>query len=394
MARPRLAALAMLAALAAATPVHAAESGGDLILDARLRYETVSQDGLQDAQALTLRTRLGYETPVWRGFRALAEAENVTALVDDYNSTTNGRTAYAVVADPETTELNRAQVSWSGSRGWAVLGRQRLVLGAARFVGNVGFRQNEQTFDAFRVDLRPRKDVTLTYAYLDRIHRVFGDDNPQGEWDSDTHLGQLDWKRPAGQVSAYAFLMAFENAPAQSNATYGARLAGSRAVGGELSATYEAEYARQTDHRNSPTSFDLDYLALAGGLKSGTRWASVGVERLGGDGARGFATPLATLHAFQGWADVFLTTPAAGVRDINLRAGLSVDAAVPLRLQATAHDFADADGSTGYGRELNLLLAAPINKHLMAEAKAAFFDGGHPAFANRTKVWLTLELKH
>lgn len=394
MFRPRLAVLAALATLAGSASAHAAEPGGDLIVDLRLRYETVSQDGLQDAQALTLRTRLGYETPDWRGFRALAEAENVTALVEDYNSMTNGRTAYAVVADPETTELNRAQVSWSGPGGAAVLGRQRLVLGAARFVGNVGFRQNEQTFDAFRADLRAGPDLALTYAYLDRIHRVVGDDHPQGEWESDTHLGQLDWKNPAGQVTAYAYLMAFENAPAQSNATYGARLAGSRPVGGDLSATYEAEYARQTDHRNSPTSFDLDYLALAGGLKTPNRWASVGLERLDGDGGRGFATPLATLHAFQGWADAFLTTPAAGVRDINLRAGLTVNAGVPLRLQAAAHDFADADGSTAYGRELDLLLAAPINKRLTAEAKAAFFHAHHPAFPDRTKVWVTLDLKH
>lgn len=396
MIAPRLAALAAFTALAAATTAHAAEPGGDLILDARLRYETVSQDGFQDAQALTLRTRLGYETPAWRGFRALAEAENVAALVEDYNSGANGRTAYAAVADPEATEINRAQVSWAGPRAGAVLGRQRLVLGAGRFVGNVGFRQNEQTFDAVRAELRPGPDLTLTYAYLDRIHRVFGDNHPQGEWDSDTHLGQLDWKSPGGQVTAYTYLMTFENAPAQSNATYGARLAGSRPIGGDLSATYEAEYARQTDHRNSPTSFDLDYLALAGGLKTATRWASVGVERLDGDGARGFATPLATLHAFQGWADAFLTTPAAGVRDVNLRAGLTAKGptGIPLRLQAAVHDFADADGSAAYGRELDLLLAAPITRRLAGEAKAAFFDGDHPAFPGRAKVWVTLELKH
>lgn len=396
MFRPRLAVVAALATLAGSALAHAAEPGGDLIVDLRLRYETVSQDGLQDAQALTLLTRLGYETPDWRGFRALAEAENVTAMVEDYNSGSNGRTAFAAVADPETTDINRAQVSWAGPRAGVVLGRQRLVLGAGRFLGNVGFRQNEQTIDAVRADLRARPDLTLTYAYLDRIHRVFGDDLPQGEWDSDTHLGQLDWKSPVGAFGAYAYLMAFESAPAQSNATYGARLSGLRPAGENLSVTYEVEYARQTDHRNSPASFDLDYLALAGGLKTATRWASVGVERLDGDGARGFATPLATLHAFQGWADALLTTPAAGVLDVNLRAGLTARGpnGIPVRLQAAAHDFADADGSAPYGRELDLLLAAPINKSLTAEAKAAFFDGDHPAFPGRTKVWVTLELKH
>ena len=41
-------------------------------------------------------------------------------------------------------------------------------------------------------------------------------------------------------------------------------------------------------------------------------------ESLEGNGARGFSTPLATLHAFQGWADVFLNTPADGVDDASL----------------------------------------------------------------------------
>ena len=30
---------------------------------------------------------------------------------------------------------------------------------------------------------------------------------------------------------------------------------------------------------------------------------------------KGFTTPLATLHKFQGFADKFLTTPANGIRD-------------------------------------------------------------------------------
>src|SRR3546814_12023345 len=41
-------------------------------------------------------------------------------------------------------------------------------------------------------------------------------------------------------------------------------------------------------------------------------------EVLGSDaGVFAFQTPLATLHKFQGWADLFLTTPSAGVRDLN-----------------------------------------------------------------------------
>lgn len=370
---------------------------GKLILESRLRLETVDQDGFaSDAEALTLRTRLGYETPAWRGFKLLVEGENVAVLNGDYNSTTNGKLGYPVVADPETTELNRAQISWTGRDADMVIGRQRLVLGNARFVGNAGFRQNEQTFDAARLVYRPTKSLTFTYAYVDRAHRVFGKDSPQGEWDSDSHLGQVELKTKAGQLTAYGYLLAFDNAPAQSSATWGARLAGVRPLSPGLNLTYEAELARQTDYRNSPTRFDLGYLDLGVGLKQSSRWFSLGFERLEGDGHRGFQTPLATLFAYQGWADVFLSTPPGGVRDLNLRAGATFKLgpkAIPLTLQAAAHDFTDDDGSRRYGREFDLAASIPITKRLTAEARAASFDGVRPGFADRQKFWLTLEAK-
>lgn len=389
---------ALIALVAPAAARAADDIPGKVILEMRLRSETVDQDGFgRDAHALTLRTRLGYETPAWNGFKLLVEGENVTALNADYNSTTNGKVSYPVVTDPEDTELNRAQVSWTGERGDAVVGRQRLILGNARFVGNVGFRQNEQTFDAAKTTFRPTKDLAFTYAYVDRVHRIFGDDHPQGEWDSDSHLVQAELKTALGQLTGYGYLLDFETAPAQSSATWGARFAGSRPLRDGLSVTYELEAARQTDYGAAPTDFELGYVALAAGLKGKTRWVAVGVERLDGDGRRGFGTPLATLHAFQGWADVFLNTPASGVRDLNLRAGatLPLEApAGPLRVQAAAHEFTDDDGSARFGREFDLLLAAPLSKQVSAELKAAFFDGARPAFADRTKVWLTLEYRY
>lgn len=390
-----------LALATAAVPGLAAADDaphGDVILDARLRYETVSQDGFgKDAQALTLRTRLGYETPAWRGFKALVEGENVVALVDRYNSNTNGKTAYPTVADPETTDLNRVQVSYSGKSVDGVIGRQRIILGNARFIGNSGFRQTEQTFDAVKLGLRPADGVAFTYAYIERVHRVFTAKSAQGDWVSDSHLLQVDAKTAVGQVTGYGYLLDFENAPTQSSATWGMRLTGAHKLSRGLTATYEAEYARQTDYRNSPTAFDLDYLDLGIGLKSGARAASLGLERLDGDGRRGFQTPLATLHAFQGWADVFLTTPANGVRDLNLRASTSFKPQGwqgPVKLQAALHDFADADGGRRYGREVDALVSTPLTPHLTAELKGAVFDGATRAFADRTKVWVTLEAKY
>jgi hypothetical protein len=390
--------------LAAALPTlaQAAEPArGQILLDARLRYEAVSQDGLaKDAQALTLRTRLGYETAAVHGVKLLVEGENVTALDGRYNSQVNGKTAYPVVADPETTQLNRLQLSWTGllgdgATGGATVGRQRLILDNARFIGNVGFRQTEQTFDAITLVYRPSPRLSLTYAYLDKVHRILGDGHAQGSWRSDSHIVQIAAKTPIGQVSASAYLLDFANAPAQSSATYDIRLTGSRPVSPDLSITYEAQYARQSDYGNSPTGFTLDYLALGAGLKSKVSAVTLGVERLDGDGRRGFQTPLATLHAFQGWADVFLTTPANGVRDLALTASTNVthSKAHPVKLQAALHRFDTADGDAKLGDEMNLAISAPLTPKLSVELAAAAFNGDQPAFRDRTKLWLTLAYK-
>ena len=390
--------------LAAALPTlaQAAEPArGQILLDARLRYEGVEQDGLsKDAQALTLRTRLGYETAAVHGVKLLVEGENVTALDGRYNSQVNGKTAYPVVADPQTTQLNRLQLSWSGpisagGSGGATVGRQRLILDNARFIGNVGFRQTEQTFDAITLVYRPSPRLTLTYAYLDKVHRILGDGHAQGSWRSDSHIAQLAARTAIGQVSASAYLLDLANAPAQSSATYDIRLTGSRPVSPDLSITYEAQYARQSDYGNSPTDFTLDYLALGAGLKSKVSAVTLGVERLDGDGRRGFQTPLATLHAFQGWADVFLITPPNGVRDLALTASTNVthSRAHPVKLQAALHRFDTADGDAKLGDEMNLAISAPLTPKLSVELAAAGFNGDQPAFRDRTKLWLTLAYK-
>jgi hypothetical protein len=391
-------ALSALGALISAPMAHAqsAPNEGDWIFDSRLRYESVEQDGLEDADAFTWRARVGYETPAWRGWRALAEVEGVAQLNDEFNDTVNGHTAYAVIADPEAFELNRLQLAWSGEHGRrAVIGRQRIVLNNARFVGNVGFRQNEQTFDAVRLEARPFERVAFTYLYLDRVRRIFGDDSPQGEWESDSHVLQADVTLPWGKASLYGLALDFQNAPAQSSQTYGARWSHEWEAGA-FRPRITLEAAAQSDYRGNTTGFDLGYQHAEFALKRDRWTVTAGGERLDGDGTRGFATPLATLHAFQGWADVFLTTPPDGVTD--LYAGFSYNtrlwpAAQPVTFSLVAHDFSD-DGADGeLGSELDGLVRVTLNEHASLEAKAAYFDGDDPRFADRTKFWLAFEYR-
>ena len=110
----------------AADPVTAIQAGAPIV-ELRARYEGVEQAGRpDDAEALTLRSRLGWQTAKWSGLQALVEFEDVRPLADDrYDSALNGRTTYAQVFDPEVTELNRAQLVWTPSKDYTLtLGRE------------------------------------------------------------------------------------------------------------------------------------------------------------------------------------------------------------------------------------------------------------------------------
>lgn len=391
----------LCAAAAASAALSASEAwaqtqapASDLIVDGRLRYEHVEQDGLKDADALTLRLRLGYERALGARLAVLGEIEGVALINDDFADTVRSRPGQAVVLDPEALEVNRLQAKWASGGFAAILGRQRLILSNARFVGNVGFRQNEQTFDALRMTYNAAKKLGVTYIYVDQVRRILGDDSPNGEWESDSHIAQVDMKSALGDFSGYALLLDFENAATQSGQTYGLRW--TRTIAADpYRLTMGAEAATQSDYGNSQTSFDVSYFAGSAGMQRGPWRAGLGGEVLEGDGARGFATPLATLHAFQGWADVFLTTPADGVRDLNGSLSWTDDTPAlgrSLTLTARYHDFSSDDGDARFGSEVDAVVNWRINDRWSVEAKAAHFDGEDPRFADRSKIWLAVEL--
>ena len=78
----------------------------------------------------------------------MIEAEDILAADGDSYSQSGlnpAATCRAVVGDPETSEINQVFLSCTGGKTTATVGRQRLVLDGARFVGDVGWRQNMQT---------------------------------------------------------------------------------------------------------------------------------------------------------------------------------------------------------------------------------------------------------
>ncbi|BCR23957.1 alginate export family protein [Aquipseudomonas alcaligenes] len=380
---------------------------GKPILDARYRFENVDQNNdLRDANAQTLRTRAGFQSGQWYGLSGLLEVDNVSRIGDDaYNSTRNGQKEYAVVADPDGTEVNQALLRYDHKLGSAVLGRQRINLDNQRFIGSVAWRQNEQTFDGALTQLKPLDGLTLSYAYLDQVNTVFGPDN--GRYDNLTNPANIDGHShlinaqyvfmPQLTATAYSYLLDLDNiavAPTAVEGTLSSQTSGLRLNGVVAGVSYALEYAQQKDYGDNPLELDSEYyLAELGYTLKGVQ-LKAGYEVLGGDngsGNRAFQTPLATKHAFQGWADQFLTTPADGIEDAY------VGVTAPLlggTLQAWYHDFSTEQGSDEYGNEIDLSYAHPIPgvKGLVGLLKYATYDSDDKARTVDTdKVWLQLQ---
>ncbi|MBN4073812.1 alginate export family protein [Beggiatoa alba] len=368
-------------------------------MDARLRFENADQDNLPDnSNALTLRTRLGYETGKVSGFGGFFEFENVTAIGNEDNFLSpgpfgNGVTGRPVVADPSLTEINQAYISYAGiSDTVAKYGRQRIVYDNARFIGDVIWRQNQQTYDGFAINNTSLGDTSLSYSFITNQNNVLG-----ANVDVDVHSINASYSGfAAGKLTAYAYLSDFEAIDANDNDTYGLRFSGLSPIGNNK-ILYAAEYARQSDSNDNPASFDHDYLFFEGGLTFGPGiTAKVAYELLGSDnGNTSFFTPFATLFKFQGWADIFLGTAnatgfAGGVEDLAFTVTGNVG---KVKLLAAYHDFnADESSFDGYGSEIDLSATAAIGKFNVG-AQYASFSADTATVVDADKFWLWIETK-
>lgn len=368
--------------------------------DIRYRLEIVDQDGVQeDATASTLRVKAGLRTGEWHGLSALVEGEAIVRLgPQDYNDTVNGRTAYPVVADPSDVLLNQAYVKYRPVEELeAIVGRQVINFDNQRWIGSVGWRQNDQTFDAVRATAKAGQAFSADYFHAWRVNRIFGPDSPQGIWrDNDIHAARVS-ANPGkiGTVTAYAYWLDIPDAPAANSKTFGVRLSGSQDLGGGAKLLYAGEYARQKDHAENPAEFGLDYTLVEPGISVAGVTAKFGYERLEGNGAVALQTPLATLHAFNGWADVFLGTPANGLRDIYGDVSYRVKGDGLLKgllLRAAWHDFRSTTGDIDYGSELDLLAAYPVQKNINLSVKFARYDADSFA-TDRTKAWFSIDAR-
>ncbi|MEO5772657.1 MAG: alginate export family protein [Sphingomicrobium sp.] len=373
------------------------------LLDLRLRYENVDQDRfLREADAVTLRVRAGAEfsTGPWR---LLAEGEGTAAPVEHYDSGVNGKTFYPLVADPKSAEVNRLQLQYTGFKKSVVtLGRQRINLDDQRFVGAAGWRQNEQTFDAIRLETGDAKGFKADLTYAWSVRTIWGrhaHTARQQAVDGDNVFLNVSHPTPVGTLTAFDYVVDQDESIVslfrQSSNTLGARLAGAHKLSPKAKLTYALSYATQKDHGKNPNDYRADYKLAEVGVELAAAKLGLGYEVLGADDGRpftSFQTPLATLHKFQGWADKFLTTPPNGVRDKYASAGygwkkvFGLDA---INAVGVYHRFDSDRLDLHYGNEWNASVAAKKGRWTVT-AKVADYQADRFATDTR-KAWLQLE---
>jgi Alginate export len=408
-------ALALAASAASANPISGALGEWKPIIDARVRYEAVEQEPLvEDAEAVTARLRLGVETGKAWNTALLIEGEFVTPFVTDYRSdpAVASNVTFPVVPDPEAYEVNRLQLTNTSIANTTItLGRQRINIDDQRFIGNVGWRQNEQTFDALRVVHKPNAgDFTIDATYANRVNRIFGDDSPQGDYKGSLFLGNFAYQFKVGKLTAFGYFLDFDpilpptvaaglNPARVSTETFGVRFAGERPLS-RIKVGYAFSYATQDGYGRNPLVTPANPKALENDYYLGEVSATykqftllVGNERLYGNGTTGFSTPLATLHKFQGWVDKFLTTPANGIDDKYATFTTVFKGVGPfdtITAVAAYHAYETERLNLDYGDELNFSVAAKYQR-FTGMVKYGDYSEDNVAFRDTKKLWVQVD---
>ncbi len=362
---------------------------GQVKLDIRLRYENADTQHTtkKTANAFTTRFRIGYLSPKFQGLQGYAEFEaNQDIGLNDYSNKRNGsvrKGGFDTIQDPQDTELNQLWLRYDGIPDTSVkFGRQRIKLNNDRFIGNVGWRQMEQTFDSVLLTNKSIANTTVKIGYIDQVKTIISTTD-----DMSTPFINIDYDIAGiGKLTAYSIWMDYNEAAkvTKSNQTYGIRLNGGRKVTEDIKVLYTVEYARQSDYDRNTNNYEADYYHIIGGASAYGLTFKGAIEQLDGRGESAFQTPLATKHGFNGWADIFLTTPAQGLRDVYGSAAATVQG---VKFMGVYHNFSDDTGNKSYGNEYDLIMTKKIGKHYSLLAKYANYNADQQG-NDTQKIWI------
>lgn len=387
---------------------------GAVKFDLNTRWENVDQDkgaiptsGIgkgkfpHTANAVTSRLRIGLLSPVFHGIQGFAEYEGNLAMQEDFNSLRNGYNQYSTVADPQKSELNQLWISYAGIPDTVIKGgRQRIKLDDDRFIGNVGWRQMETTFDSVLVTHNNQQlfGLTVNAGYIGNVQTFTATTE-----NINAPILNVNYKvGDYGNLVGYGYWLDYterENYE-KSSQTYGLRFTNFQKPGDTLKLSdnygvvYTAEWGHQEDYGHGKTNYDANRINLMGGFTAYNFTFQGAMEQLDGKGAnRTFDTPLGTNAAFQGWANLFIITPNNGIRDVFGTVISTLDRG-NIVLTGAYHDFTDDTGRFHYGKEWDFTAVKKFGKHYSLLARYAYYSvdnySGADTFSNTDtqKVWV------
>jgi hypothetical protein len=386
--RPKFVSLSLIALSATVT---ASATYADTLADAftegapsielRPRFEFVDQKGKASAEAFTMRTLLGFSTKPIYDFGATLQLINVADIAGTYNSLVNTNTRYAAIPDPSATNINQAYASYAGLPDTTVMaGRQIINLDDVRFVGNVDFRQNMQTFDAVTVTSKPLDQLKITAGYIWGIKNILNRHLPTSIYLTEVWWSPLDefkldafgywYGNDATSVIAGAAGCGLKGAQACNSVTYGFRGHGDIKLPADFKIAWKATYAKQSSYDGGSSLIDAEYVQASGtlswqGYNAGAEYMLMGSN---GNGTYAFQTPLATKHAFNGWAEQFLTTPAKGLETVDAFASATL---YDVTFLAKYYQFRSDYQDLSYGSEWDFSLTYKLNSHIQGGVEYA-----------------------
>ncbi len=370
---------------------------GAVKLDLNYRYDNRNEDNVRapfldgrplplakqprTANANTARLRIGLLSPVFHGIQGYAEYEGNLAMQEDYNSTRNNNTAYSTIPDPEKSELNQLWLSYAGIPDTLIKGgRQRIKLDDDRFIGNVGWRQMETTFDSVLITHTSQQlfGLVVNAGYIGNVQTFTATTE-----NINAPILNVNYKiGDYGSVSAYGYWLDYTETAnyEKSSQTYGLRLSNWQKPGDSFKVSdnyglvYTAEWGHQEDYGHGKAEYAVNRLNLMGGFTAFNFTFQGAMEQLDGKGPnRTFDTPLGTNAAFQGWANQFIITPDNGIRDVFGTVISTFDRG-NIILTGVYHDFTDDTGQLHYGKEWDFTATKKFGKHYSLLARYAYYD--------------------
>lgn len=411
--------VAVLSAVIGSNTVASAKDGINIFNDVemkgqlRQRYETISVDTPNTVRgnSFTNRTHLSVKA-------GLLNIENLSATIGVQSVNNFGYTNYSTPGNPifnsdgkrydtvvekQQAMLSEASLDYKVGKTDLHVGRSQINLDNQRFIGTVGWRQTERSYDTVHVRNNDIENLDIFVAYVYGFAGVVNTTTTE----TNSIFMHANYKvNDALNITAYNYMLASQHD------TIGFYLDGKFDLGAKFD--YRAEYAIQRDAtmdlRNDNVQADASYFNLDLGANLSGLLVGVNYEVLSGstgtDGKTNFNPNLGTNHKFNGWADVFYVGnrgPQSGLRDANVRLGYKAKGFG--KFLAIYHNFT-ADtikgaNSSDLGTEINFLYVNKIpgvNGLSCLFKYASYFQGDdangwNMSHDDRNVAWAQLDYK-